>query len=81
MMLKPVGDRRHHKGNNGADGQKLNNRRQNPHEVKDDGSDHDAADDGPNAQRQNAGVAQHAIGLLGVFTHERTITPSGSILS
>lgn len=81
MVLEPVGDRRHHKGNDRADSEKLDNRRQDTHKVKDDGGDYNAADDGPNAQRQNTGIAQRAIGLLGVFTHERTITPSGSILS
>ena len=48
---------------------------------EDDGGDDDATDDSPNAKRQNAGIAQRAVGLLGVLTHERTITPSGSILS
>ena len=81
MVLEPVGDRGHHKSNNGADGKKLNNRCQDAHKVKDDSSNNNAADNSPNAQRQNAGVAQHAIGLLGVLTHERIITPSGSILS
>lgn len=81
MVLEPVGDRGHHKSNDGADGKKLNNRCQDAHKVKDDSSNNNAADNSPNAQRQNAGVAQHAIGLLGVFTHERIITPSGSILS
>lgn len=81
MVLEPVGDRGHHKSNDGADGKKLNNRCQEAHKVKDDSSNNNAADNSPNAQRQNAGVAQHAIGLLGVLTHERIITPSGSILS
>ena len=81
MVLEPIGDRGHHKSNDGADGKKLNNRCQDAHKVKDDSSNNNAADNGPNAQRQNAGVAQHAIGLLGVLTHERIITPSGSILS
>lgn len=81
MVLEPVGDRRHHKGDDGADCQKLDNRRQDAHKVKDDGSDDNAADDAPNAQRQNTGIAKRAVGLLGVLTHERTITPSGSILS
>lgn len=60
---------------------KLDNRCQDAHKVKDDGGDDNAADDTPNAQRQNTGIAKRAIGLLGVLTHERTITPSGSILS
>lgn len=81
MVLEPVGDRGHHKSNDGADGKKLDNRCQDAHKVKDDSSNNNAADNSPNAQRQNAGVAQHAIGLLGVLTHERIITPSGSILS
>ena len=81
MVLEPIGDRGHHKSNDGADGKKLNNRCQDAHKVKDDSSNNNAADNSPNAQRQNAGVAQHAIGLLGVLTHERIITPSGSILS
>ena len=81
MVLEPVGDRRHHKGDDGTDSEKLDNRRQDAHKVKDDGGDDNAADDSPNAKRQNAGIAQRAVGLLGVLTHERTITPSGSILS
>ena len=81
MVLEPVGDRGHHKSNDGADGKKLDNRCQDAHKVKDDGGDDDATDDSPNAKRQNAGIAQRAVGLLGVLTHERTITPSGSILS
>lgn len=81
MVLETVGDRGHHKSNDGADGKKLNNRCQDAHKVKDDGGDDDATDDSPNAKRQNAGIAQRAVGLLGVLTHERTITPSGSILS
>lgn len=81
VMLEPVGDRRHDKSDDGTDCQKLDNRRQDAHKVKDDGGDNNAADDAPNAQRQNTGIAQRAIGLLGVLTHERTITPSGSILS
>ena len=81
VVLEPVGDRGHHKSNDGADGKKLNNRCQDAHKVKDDGGDDDATDDSPNAKRQNAGIAQRAVGLLGVLTHERTITPSGSILS
>lgn len=35
------------------------------HKVKDDSGDDNAADNSPNAKRQNAGVAQHAIGSLG----------------
>ena len=81
MVLEPVGDRGHHKSNDGANGKELNNRCQDAHKVKDDSSNNNAADNSPNAQRQNAGVAQRAIGLLGMLTHERTITPSGSILS
>ena len=81
MMLEPIGNRGHHKGNDGTNGEKLDNRRQDAHKVKDDSGDDNAADNSPNAKRQNAGVAQHAIGLLGVLTHERIITPSGSILS
>ena len=81
VMLEPVGDRRHHKSNDGTDSEKLDNRRQDTHKVKDDGGDDNAADDSPNAKRQNTGIAQRAVGLLGVLTHERTITPSGSILS
>ena len=81
MMLEPVGDRGHHKSNDGADGKKLNNRCQNAHKVKDDGGDDDAADNSPNAKCQNAGIAQRTVGLLWALTHERTITPSGSILS
>lgn len=81
MVLEPVGDRRHHKSDDGANCQKLDNRRQDAHKVKDDGGDDNAADDAPNAQRQNTGIAKRAVGLLGVLTHERTITPSGSILS
>ena len=81
MVLEPIGDRGHHKGNDGANSEKLDNRRQDAHKVKYDSGDDNAADNSPNAKRQNAGVAQHAIGLLGVFTHERIITPSGSILS
>ena len=81
MVLEPVGDRGHHKGNDGTNSEKLDNRCQDAHKVKDDSSNNNAADNSPNAQRQNAGVAQHAIGLLGVLTHERIITPSGSILS
>ena len=81
VMLEPVGDRRHHKSDDGTDSEKLDNRRQDAHKVKNDGGDNDATDDGPNAKRQNAGIAQRAVGLLGVLTHERTITPSGSILS
>ena len=81
MVLEPVGNRRHHKGDDGADGKKLNNRRQDAHEVKDDGSNHNATDNGPDAQSQNTGITQRAVGLLGVLTHERIITPSGSILS
>ena len=63
MVLEPVGDRGHHKSNDGADGKKLNNRRQDAHKVKDNSGNNNAADNSPNAQRQNAGVAQHAIGL------------------
>ena len=81
MVLEPVGDRGHHKGNDGTNSEKLDNRRQDAHKVKDDSGDDNAADNSPNAKRQNAGVAQHAIGLLGALTHERIITPSGSILS
>ena len=80
-MLEPVGDRRHHKSDDGTDSEKLDNRRQDAHKVKDDGGDDNAADDGPNAKRQNTGIAQRVVDLLGVLTHERTITPSGSILS
>ena len=81
MVLEPIGYRRHHKGDDGADCQKLDNWRQDAHKVKDDGGDGNATDDAPNAQRQNTGIAQRAVGLLGVLTHERIITPSGSILS
>ena len=81
MMLEPIGDRGHHKGNDGTNSEKFDNRRQDAHKVKDDGGDDNAANDGPNAQRQNTGIAQRAVDLLGVLTHERTITPSGSILS
>lgn len=81
VMLEPVGDRRHHKSDDGTDSEKLDDRCQDAHKVKDDGSDDNAADDAPNAQRQNAGIAKRAVDLLGVLTHERTITPSGSILS
>ena len=80
-MLEPVGDRRHHKSDDGTDSEKLDDRCQDAHKVKDDGSDDNAADDAPNAQRQNTGIAKRAVDLLGVLTHERTITPSGSILS
>ena len=81
VMLEPVSDRRHHKSDDGTDSEKLDNRRQDTHKVKDDGGDDNAADDAPNAQRQNTGIAQRSVGLLGVLIHERTITPSGSILS
>ena len=81
VMLEPVGDRRHDKSDDGTDCQKLDDRCQDAHKVKDDGSDDNAADDAPNAQRQNTGIAKRAVDLLGVLTHERTITPSGSILS
>ncbi len=81
MMLEPVGDRGHHKSNDGTDCQKFDDRCQDAHKVKDDGSDDNATDDGPNTKRQNASIAQRAVGLLGVLIHERTITPSGSILS
>lgn len=81
MVLEPVGDRRHHKSDDGTDSEKLDDRRQDTHKVKDDGGDDNAADDAPNAQRQNTGIAKRAVGLLRVLTHERTITPSGSILS
>ena len=81
VMLEPVSDRRHHKGDDGADSEKLDNRCQDANKVEDDGGDDNAADDAPNAQRQDTGIAQRAVGLLGVLTHERTITPSGSILS
>lgn len=81
VMLEPVSDRRHHKSDDGTDSEKLDNRCQDAHKVKDDGSDDNAADDAPNAKRQNSGITKRAVGLLGVLTHERTITPSGSILS
>ena len=81
VMLEPVGNRRHHKGDDRANGKKLDNRRQDPHEVEDDGSNHNAAHNSPDAQGQDAGITQCAVGLLGVLTHERIITPSGSILS
>ena len=81
MMLEPVGDRGHHKSNDGTNSEKLDDRCQDAHKVKDDGGDDNAADDAPNAQRQNTGIAKRAVGLLGVLTHERIITPSGSILS
>ena len=51
VMLKPVGDRRHHKSDDGTDSEKLDNRRQDTHKVKDDGGDDNAADDSPNAKR------------------------------
>ena len=81
VMLEPVGDRRHHKSDDGTDSEKLDDRCQDAHKVEDNGSDDNAADDAPNAQRQNAGIAKRAVDLLGVLTHERIITPSGSILS
>ena len=34
MVLEPIGDRGHHKSNDGADGKKLNNRCQDAHKVK-----------------------------------------------
>ena len=77
VMLEPVSDRRHHKSDDGTDSEKLDNRRQDTHKVKDDGGDDNAADDSPNAKRQNTSIAQRAVGLLGVLNHERTITPSG----
>ena len=83
-MLQPVDDRRLDEGDERSDRQKLDDRSEDADHVEQHGTDDQRADNGPDAQRQDARIAQGAIvadfSMRGLV-HRLPITPSGSILS